>query len=68
LESDALESLWEQLLSRQAEQVQRAYLDLAPFERQAVLAHLQRMSQEPGWHPEQRKSAEFALQALTGCE
>jgi hypothetical protein len=64
LQSDAPENLWEQLLSRQADQVERAFIYLAPTDRQAVLMHLQRMSQEPGWHPEQKYSAEFALQTL----
>jgi uncharacterized protein with von Willebrand factor type A (vWA) domain len=64
LESNALERLWDQLLSRQADEVRQAFLGLAPLDRQAVLAHLQRMSQETDWHPEQRKSADFALQTL----
>jgi len=59
---------WDALLSRQAEVVQQAYLSLAPVDRQAVLAHMQRMSVEPGWHPEQRISAEFALQAISAIQ
>lgn len=59
-----LEALWENLLSRQPELVQAAFASLDADERQAVLAHLQRMAAEPGWHPEQRKSATAALLAL----
>ncbi len=61
---DFLELLWEDLLSRQTERVRAAFAGLLPAEQKAVLAHLQRMSDEAGWHPEQRRSAQAALQAL----
>jgi hypothetical protein len=60
----SLENLWGQLLSRQADLVRQAYDLLSPAERQAVLSHLQRMANEPGWHEEQRISAQAALNAL----
>ncbi len=59
-----LEELWEDLLSGQPEKVRVAYAALETSERKAVLAHLQRMSTEPGWQPEQRLSAKAALVAL----
>jgi hypothetical protein len=62
--SDDLEALWENLLSRQPDRVRAAFAGLSADERSAVLAHLQRMAEEPGWHPEQRKSAAAALKAL----
>jgi hypothetical protein len=68
LDGDVSENLWEQLLSRQPELVQQAFSGLEPPDRQAVIAHLQRMFEEPGWHPEQRKSAEIALQSLTDID
>ncbi len=68
MDSDAPENVWEQLLSRQSELVQQAFLNLSPLDRQAVMTHLQRMFHEPGWHPEQRKSAELALEALAGFD
>jgi len=59
-----LEDLWDRLLSRQPEQARAAFARLAPTEQAAVRAHLTRMAQEDGWHPEQRQSALLALDAL----
>ena len=59
-----LETLWDHLLSRDADLVRSAFKQLEPEEQQAVLAHLWRMSSEPGWHPEQRSSAQAALVLL----
>lgn len=61
---DQLEQLWDGLLSRQPEQIQRAFATLTPGDQMGVLAHLKRMATEPGWHPEQRASALAALAAL----
>ena len=61
---DPLEILWDSLLSRQPAQIRAAYASLTGAEQQAVLNHLRRMAQEPGWNPEQRKSAQAALDAL----
>ena len=63
--SDPLEILWDNLLSRQPDQVRAAFATLTVTEQQAVLDHLRRMSQEAGWHPEQRRSAQAALDALS---
>lgn len=62
---DPLEVLWNKILSRNAKQVRAAYASLDPASQTEVLQHLQRMATEDGWHPEQRKSAEAALAALT---
>jgi len=59
------ENLWDQLLSREATQVQAAFASLAPEEQDCVLTHLYRMVEEAGWHPEQRLSARAALIALS---
>ena len=59
----SIEDLWEALLSREVEQIRRAFEGLAEAEQQAVLAHLRRMAGEPGWHPEQVKSAQAAIAA-----
>ncbi|HLE52074.1 MAG TPA: hypothetical protein VI755_08420 [Anaerolineales bacterium] len=61
---DSLETLWDGLLSRQPEQVRAAYASLDEMGKKAVLAHLERMANEAGWHPEQRFSAQVALEAL----
>jgi hypothetical protein len=63
-DSSDLENLWDSLLSREPEQVRAAFARLEPGERQSVVAHLRRMAGESGWHPEQRRSAEAALEAL----
>ena len=56
-----IENLWDHLLSCQPELIEAAYLSLARQEQQDVLAHLQRMVSETGWHPEQIASAQAAL-------
>jgi hypothetical protein len=63
-ETDGLEALWEQLLSRQAVLVRQAFAALDPDAQRAVQAHLRRMAEEPGWHVEQRTSAQAALNAI----
>jgi hypothetical protein len=63
-QQDPLEILWDNLLSRQAERVRAAFAALSPQEQRAVLKHLQNMAEGPDWHPEQRASAEAALNAL----
>ena len=58
------ESLWDQLLSRQAAVIQAVFARLTLEEQQTVISHLNRMVKEAGWHAEQRLSARAALQAL----
>jgi hypothetical protein len=64
-EQDKLENIWDDLLSEQPETIKAAYNSLDLQNQQAVLAHLQRMSSESGWQPEQRRSARAALKAIT---
>jgi hypothetical protein len=59
-----IETLWDHLLSRQSDLIRATYQSLSPAEQHNVLAHLQRMVSEPGWHPEQVASAQTALEAL----
>jgi hypothetical protein len=59
-----LEILWDHLLSRQPDQVREAFTGLSEDEKKDVLAHLKRMVEEPDWHPEQRASAQAALDAI----
>lgn len=65
---DSIEDLWDGLLSRQPALVLTAFSTLDSDQRVAVLAHLQRIVSEAGWHPEQRLSAQAALDALEGFE
>lgn len=64
MEIDPLEAFWDDILSRQPERVLSAFAALSKEEKQAVIAHLKRMSAEPDWHPVQVKSASAALAAL----
>jgi hypothetical protein len=61
---DDLEQLWEALLSQDPAQIRRAWGDLTDDESLAVLAHLARMRDEPGWSTEQQAAAAYALQVL----
>jgi hypothetical protein len=63
---NSLENIWDGLLSRQPELVRATFSALSVEERTVVTAHLQQMAYEAGWHPEQRLSAQAALQALGG--
>lgn len=56
--------IWDRLLSRDAEIVRSEFSKLTADEQQAVLIHLRRMTKDPDWHPEQRLSAEVAIEAL----
>ena len=61
---DPLEILWDGLLSREPERIRAAYNGLSQAEQGVVLAHLRRMASEPDWQPEQRLSAQAALDCL----
>ena len=62
--SDPIETLWEEILSRQTERIQAAFAALSADEKASVLDHLKQMTSEPGWHPEQIASASKALETL----
>lgn len=63
-ELTGLEHIWESLLSRQPAKIRAAYNALDEDSQGVVLNHLRRMAAEDGWHPEQRKSARAALEAI----
>ncbi len=60
-----LEAIWNSLLSRNPEEIQKIFAGLDPVSKNEVLNHLKIMISETGWHPEQVKSARIALEALT---
>ena len=60
-----LEKLWDALLSREPETIRKAFANLDGQNQKVVLAHLQKMTSEPGWHHEQIASARAALKALS---
>lgn len=62
--TDPLEDLWDKILSRQPEQIRKAFMSLRSDEQQSVLTHIKHMATDPGWHPEQRIFAQAAIEAL----
>lgn len=65
---NSLENLWDGLLSRQPGLVRATFSTLDTEARAEIFAHLQRIVSEAGWHPEQRLSAQSALDALEDFE
>ncbi|MGB7094759.1 MAG: hypothetical protein WBD62_08945 [Anaerolineales bacterium] len=63
-EQSRFENIWEVLLSRDAKWILAVFESLQSDQKRAVLKHLQKMVGEPGWQPEQRISARFALDAI----
>ena len=61
---DNIEELWERILSRDKEQIKKAFLSLNQEEKQQILAHLNEMSSGSGWHKEQKISADAALEVI----
>lgn len=59
-----LEKTWNAILSRDKVEILRAFNALDQASRKAMVDHLQKMTSESGWHPEQAKSARSALQAI----
>jgi hypothetical protein len=58
------EQFWDNLLSRNPEQILEAFRSLDNPSRLSVLNHLRDMAAEDGWQPEQRLSARAALDAI----
>lgn len=63
-----LETLWAELLSRQADRVVAAWRSLNPEEQAAVKDHLLRMTTEDGWAESQQMSAAIALEAIASLK
>lgn len=59
-----LEQTWDGILSRDVERIDSVYKGLGEENQKVVLSHLHKMAEEEGWHPEQVKSARFALEVL----
>jgi hypothetical protein len=58
------EYVWDGILSRDSRRIVQTFLSLDEQSKETVLAHLKRMTSESGWHPEQVKSAQTALDAI----
>jgi NADH:ubiquinone oxidoreductase subunit E len=59
-----LKEIWDGLLSRDVARIRFVYNSLEMEDQKAVITHLKRMANEPGWLAEQRISARAALEAL----
>jgi len=64
MDAHFLEDTWDKLLSRDPYLIRLTYASLDEASQLVVYEHLQTMSTEPGWHPEQVASALAALQAI----
>ncbi|MFN7035755.1 MAG: hypothetical protein ACK4SN_05250 [Bellilinea sp.] len=62
--NDPIQTFWDNLLSRNPQRIRAAFSTLDASSRLAVITHLQKMISEPGWHPEQVKSAQAALETI----
>jgi hypothetical protein len=63
-----LEQVWDDLLSRDPEKIKVRFAMLDPESQTTALAHLTRMTTEPGWHSEQITSAAIALECVSNRE
>jgi len=61
---DDLDRFWSDVLSGDPLRVQTVWSGLSEEERQALIDHLVRMRDEPGWHSAQRDASEEALRAI----
>lgn len=60
----SIEELWDNLLSRDTQLINAAFNQLTKSEQNLVLDHLHKMTQEEGWLPVQKKSAQAALSSI----
>jgi hypothetical protein len=63
-DSQFLEKVWGEILSRRPVRIQRMFLSLDNDSQQEVLQHLKRMTTEEGWQEEQIISAREAINIL----
>ena len=59
-----IEEIWEKVLSRDPELIRKGFFDLKNTDRCHVKTHLLKMATEIGWQPEQKISAQIALDAI----
>jgi hypothetical protein len=61
---DLIEKFWDDILSRDPLRIRAAFEHLSDQERRDVYTHLEKMSRDDGWHPEQKTSADAALDVI----
>jgi len=60
----SLEEIWENILCKDSERIRSAINSLDSADKKEIILHLEKMAHEEGWHPEQKSSAEYALNIL----
>jgi hypothetical protein len=65
---NSIEKLWDDLLSRDSVLIQHTYKQLGDKEKKEILDHLVKMITKPGWHMEQKRSAQAAIEAINVLE
>jgi len=60
----SLEMLWDEILSREAGRIVDAFKKLNQDEQDGILKHLEHMTTEEGWHVDQVRSAQVALEVI----
>ncbi|NIM93730.1 MAG: hypothetical protein GTO18_08475 [Anaerolineales bacterium] len=60
------EAFWSDVLSEDPTRIHSAIESISSEEREAVISHLERMANEPGWLEGQQRRAQFALKVLEG--
>ena len=61
---NSVKQLWDAILSRDPAFIQKTYKNLDERERAAIMNHLKKMTTETGWHLEQKRSAQTAVDAI----
>ena len=61
VDNNSLETIWDGLLSKEADKVRFVYLQLDKEYRLHTISHLKRMVEDEGWHPLQKEAAQAAL-------
>lgn len=60
----SIESLWDEILSRDPMRIMKIFEEISHKDQKAVVDHLFIMTTEDGWHTAQRQSAQIALQII----
>ena len=61
---NSIEYFWDELLSRNPTRIKKTFEELNDRDRQAVVDHLIAMKTEEGWHTDQKRSAQIALETI----
>ena len=62
------EQIWDDLLSRNPALIQKTYRNLTESDMKTVINHLIKITTEVGWHLEQKRSAQTAINVIRKLE